>query len=88
MSSLAECAAAAGRCAEVIEAAAFRNSEAVGIGLDSFDDPHCCCIVFAGEVVYEAISPGLARLPAEEVEDVVRAVRFMARGSWLAQTGG
>lgn len=79
-------AGAALRCgADAIDAAAMRSAEAVGIGVDDIDDPHCVVIVHGGEVVCELVSPGLETLPSEQVADVRRACRFMARASWAAQ---
>lgn len=86
--SLGEAATAMRRCANAVEEGAFSVAEAVGIGLDSVQDPRCAVIVRNGEVVYEAIAPGLAALPPDEVEDVIRATRFMALGSWAAQMRG
>lgn len=86
--SLSEAATAMRKCADAAEEGAFAVAEAVGIGLDSVQDPRCAVIVRDGEVVYEAIAPGLAALPPDQVEDVLRATRFMALGSWLAQMRG
>ena len=77
--------AALRRGADAIDAVAMRSAEAVGIGVDNLDDPHCVVVIHSGEIVYEEVSPGLQTLPAEQVEDVIRACRFMARASWAAQ---
>jgi len=78
--------AALRRGADAIDAAAMRSAEAVGVGVDDIEGPHCVVIVHGGEVVCELVSPGLAALPEEQVEDVRRACRFMARASWAAQS--
>lgn len=86
--SLSEAAAAMRRAGDAVEEGAFAVAEAVGIALDNLQDPRCAVVVHRGEVVYESIAPGLAALPGEQVEDVLRATRFMALGSWLAQMRG
>lgn len=77
--------AALRRGADAIDAAAMRSAEAVGIGVDKLDDPHCVVLYHDDEVIYEGVSPGLETLPSEQVADVLRACRFMARASWAAQ---
>ena len=78
-------AAALHRCAQVVDAAAYRNVEAVGIRVDNLDDPHAICIVHDGETIYEQMSPALGTLPPEQQADIIRAVRFIAHASWAAQ---
>lgn len=74
--------------AAAVDEAAMRTAEAVGAGVDDPGGPHAACVVCDGEVVCEAVSPGLRTLPPDQAGDVVRAVRFMAWASWAAQRRG
>lgn len=88
MSTLATAAAAIRAAGDAVDTVAYARAAAVGVGVDDPSDPRCICIWRDGREIYLGLSPGLQQLPPDQLEDVVRGVRLLARGSWLAQTRG
>ncbi len=88
MSSLARASAAMGAAAEAVSEAAYRSAEAVGVGVESVEDPHVVVLWRDGHAVYEQMSRGMRAASAEYQQDALRVARFAARGSWEAQRRG
>lgn len=81
-------AAAMAAAADVVTEAAYRQAEAVGVGVNDVQNPHVVMLWRNGQAVYEAMSPGMRLASAEVQADAVRMARFMARCSWEAQRRG
>lgn len=88
MSSLARAGAAMGAAAEAVSEAAYRSAEAVGVGVDSVEDPHVVVLWRDGHAVYEQMSPGMRLATVEIQADALRLARFTARGSYEARRRG
>jgi len=86
--SLSTAAAALRAAGDAVDSVAYARAGAVGVGTDDPADPRCIVIWRDDREIYCGVAPGLRELPPDQLEDVVRGVRLLARGSWLAQVRG